>query len=107
MRALRLPSRRTRGRLSGAREKRERCRELGADLAVDRETEDFGGAVDEWTEGRGVDVILDTVGAAFLDKNLKCAAAEQPDQHPAGAARRSTSAARRRRTACRSRTAAR
>ena len=48
----------------------EACRALGADLAVDYQSQDFVGAVREWTNGRGVDVILDMVGGSYLARNL-------------------------------------
>ena len=51
----------------------EKCRavrELGAELAVDFRTTDFAEAVLDWTGGRGVDVILDIVGGAYLDRNV-------------------------------------
>ena len=47
-----------------------RCRELGADLAIDYTSEDFAAAVREFTGGRGADVILDIMGAAYLPRNV-------------------------------------
>ena len=44
---------------AGSAEKCERCRALGADLAVNYREEDFVVAVREMTAGRGVDVVLD------------------------------------------------
>lgn len=44
---------------------------LGAERAIDRHREDFAEVIRELTEGRGVDVILDPVGANYLDANLK------------------------------------
>jgi putative PIG3 family NAD(P)H quinone oxidoreductase len=55
-------------------EKRERVRELGAERVVARESEDFATAVSEWSGGRGVDVILDLVGAAYAERNQLCLA---------------------------------
>jgi len=37
-------------------------KQLGADLAIDYSKEDVTGRVREWTDGRGVDLILNTVG---------------------------------------------
>ncbi|RDV40108.1 NAD(P)H-quinone oxidoreductase [Bradymonadaceae bacterium TMQ3] len=51
--------------------KLESILELGAERAIDRHTEDFAEAIREWTDGEGVDVILDPVGATYLDANLK------------------------------------
>lgn len=45
--------------------------ELGAERAIDRHSEDFSEVIRELTGGRGVDVILDPVGANYLDANLK------------------------------------
>lgn len=45
------------------------CRDLGAELTIDYREEDFAARVMEVT-GTGVDVILDIMGAAYLDRNL-------------------------------------
>lgn len=57
-------------------EKRAACEQLGAELAVDYTTEDFEERVRGWTAGRGVDVILDMVGGAYLERNLRSLAVE-------------------------------
>ncbi|MCU0272417.1 MAG: NAD(P)H-quinone oxidoreductase [Acidimicrobiales bacterium] len=46
------------------------CRELGADLVVDYTAEDWVAATKEATGGRGVDVVLDVIGADYLQRNL-------------------------------------
>lgn len=56
---------------SGGPAKVQASRELGADLAVDHRSEDFVAAVHAFTDGRGVDVVLDVVGAAYLGRNLE------------------------------------
>jgi putative PIG3 family NAD(P)H quinone oxidoreductase len=56
---------------AGSGAKCRACRELGADLAVDYRTGDFAAAAREATGGRGVDVVLDHVGAPYLAANLK------------------------------------
>lgn len=56
--------------------KRRACEQLGAALTVDYTTEDFAQRVVEWTAGRGVDVILDIVGGAYLERNLASLALE-------------------------------
>jgi len=43
---------------------------LGAEVTIDYTTEDFVAATKEATGGRGADVILDIVGAAYLARNL-------------------------------------
>jgi putative PIG3 family NAD(P)H quinone oxidoreductase len=55
---------------AGGPERAARCRELGADAVVDHRAEDFVALAREATGGRGVDVVLDVVGAAYLDRNL-------------------------------------
>ncbi|WP_306533438.1 NAD(P)H-quinone oxidoreductase [Geobacter sp.] len=51
--------------------KMERVKELGADLAIDfTQTPDFSEAVKEFTNKKGVDVILDHVGAKYLAPNM-------------------------------------
>lgn len=47
------------------------CRELGADLAVDYGRDDFVEAVDGFTGGRGVDVVLDVIGGDYVDRNVR------------------------------------
>ncbi|MFJ4297412.1 NAD(P)H-quinone oxidoreductase [Curtobacterium sp. NPDC089689] len=56
---------------SGGDRKVRASRELGADLAIDHQSEDFVAAVLDFTDGRGVDVVLDVVGADYLAKNLR------------------------------------
>jgi len=51
--------------------KMERVKEVGADLAIDfTQTPDFSEAVKEFTNKKGVDVILDHVGAKYLAPNM-------------------------------------
>lgn len=61
---------------AGSEEKCRRCRELGADRAIGYRSEDFVEAVAEATGGRGVDVVLDAIGASYLARNLKCLAVD-------------------------------
>jgi putative PIG3 family NAD(P)H quinone oxidoreductase len=52
-------------------EKMERVREIGADFLINfRETPDFTEAVKEFTNKKGVDLILDHVGAKYLAPNM-------------------------------------
>lgn len=55
---------------AGSEEKCLRCRELGADVAVNYRVGDFVAAAKEATGGRGVDVVLDSIGAPYLEQNL-------------------------------------
>jgi putative PIG3 family NAD(P)H quinone oxidoreductase len=52
------------------------CLSLGAERAIDYKREDFVAEVRESTGGRGVDVLLDMVGAPYLARNLECLAVE-------------------------------
>ena len=56
---------------SGTPAKLERCRELGADLAISYRDDDFVAAVADFTGGRGADVILDIMGAPYLARNIE------------------------------------
>jgi len=53
-----------------------RCRDLGADLAVDYHQEDFEALCLEATDDRGVDVVLDCIGGPYLEKNLRALTTE-------------------------------
>ncbi len=55
---------------AGSPQKLARCRELGADVAVNYREEDFVAAVRDATGGAGADVILDIMGASYLARNL-------------------------------------
>ncbi len=55
---------------AGRPDKVETCRDQGADLAINYRTEDFVARTLEFTEGEGVDVILDMVGAEYLTRNI-------------------------------------
>jgi putative PIG3 family NAD(P)H quinone oxidoreductase len=55
---------------AGSPAKLELCRELGAEITIGHRDEDFVARVREATGGAGADVILDIMGAAYLDRNL-------------------------------------
>jgi putative PIG3 family NAD(P)H quinone oxidoreductase len=59
---------------AGSAEKCAACERLGASRAINYREEDFVAAVREATGGRGVDVLLDMVGAEYLARNLECLA---------------------------------
>jgi putative PIG3 family NAD(P)H quinone oxidoreductase len=61
---------------AGSPEKLQRCRELGADLAINYNEEDFVAAVSDLTGGSGADVILDIMGAEYLQRNVTALATE-------------------------------
>ena len=50
--------------------KHDAVRALGADVLIDYTTTDFATAVRDATDGRGVDVVLDIMGAAYLSRNI-------------------------------------
>ena len=59
---------------AGSPAKLARCRELGADLAINYRDEDFVAAVLDFTGGRGADVILDIMGGSYLAQNVSALA---------------------------------
>ncbi|PLX35881.1 MAG: NAD(P)H-quinone oxidoreductase [Hyphomicrobiales bacterium] len=61
---------------AGSEEKCEKCRELGADHAINYLTTDFVDAVKSATGGHGADVILDMVGGDYIERNYSAAAIE-------------------------------
>jgi len=56
---------------AGADGKCEQCLKLGADLAINYKRGPFAPAVKAATDGRGVDVILDSIGGAYLPGNIE------------------------------------
>jgi putative PIG3 family NAD(P)H quinone oxidoreductase len=50
--------------------KHDELRKLGADLAIDYTTADFVALTREFTGGRGADVVLDIIGAKYLNRNI-------------------------------------
>jgi putative PIG3 family NAD(P)H quinone oxidoreductase len=59
----------------GSTAKGERCRRLGADLVIDYTREDFVEIV-RAANGRGADVVLDIMGAAYLARNVDVLASD-------------------------------
>ena len=62
--------------VAGGEEKTEVARALGADVVIDRNTQDFVEVVKEVTEGRGADVVYDPVGGDTYARSTKCIAFE-------------------------------
>ncbi|KAK9152608.1 hypothetical protein Sjap_000088 [Stephania japonica] len=56
---------------AGSEEKLAVCKDLGADVCINYKTEDFVARVKEETGGKGVDVILDSIGASYFQRNLE------------------------------------
>ena len=50
--------------------KLEACRALGADLAIDYASQDFVAECAAFTNGAGVDVVLDVIGGDYVNKNI-------------------------------------
>ncbi|ACU69031.1 NAD(P)H quinone oxidoreductase, PIG3 family [Catenulispora acidiphila DSM 44928] len=61
---------------AGTAAKLRACRDLGADVGVNYRDEDFVERVAEVTDGQGVDVILDNMGAVYLDRNVQALAVD-------------------------------
>ncbi len=55
---------------AGSTSKLDLCSELGAEILINHRDEDFVERVREATNGSGADVILDIIGAAYLDRNV-------------------------------------
>lgn len=55
---------------AGSPAKLERCAALGAEILVDYREQDFVEVVREATGGHGADVVLDNMGAAYLQRNV-------------------------------------
>ncbi len=59
---------------AGTQAKCDACKRIGAADAIDYRTTDFVERVAELTGGRGVDVVLDIVGGAYLERNIRAIA---------------------------------
>ena len=59
---------------AGSDEKCAACLALGADHAINYKTQDFKEEVKRLTDGKGVDVILDMVGGAYVAREVECLA---------------------------------
>ena len=61
---------------AGTEEKCRACIDIGAEHAINYRTTDFVEAVQEWTNGKGVNLILDIISGDYVAKNIKCLAVE-------------------------------
>jgi len=59
---------------AGTKEKLDRCAELGADILINYREQDFVEEIKKATDGAGADVILDNMGAKYLDRNVRALA---------------------------------
>src|SRR5688500_14215956 len=55
---------------AGTQAKLDVCRELGAEVGINYRDEDFVERIKDATGGRGVDVVLDNMGAKYLARNI-------------------------------------
>ncbi|MHA5049612.1 NAD(P)H-quinone oxidoreductase [Streptomyces sp. SD15] len=56
---------------AGSKDKLEFCGELGADILINYREQDFVEELKRATDGAGADVILDNMGAKYLDRNVQ------------------------------------
>ena len=61
---------------AGSPDKLALTRELGAQITISYKDEDFVARINEETDGAGADVILDIMGAAYLDRNIEALASD-------------------------------
>jgi putative PIG3 family NAD(P)H quinone oxidoreductase len=59
---------------AGSAVKCKACLELGADAAINYHDRDFVEVINQLTQNKGVDVILDIIGGDYFPRNLKCLA---------------------------------
>ncbi len=59
---------------AGTKEKLEYCARLGADILINYREQDFVAEIEQATNGAGADVILDNMGAKYLDRNIRALA---------------------------------
>ncbi|MFN9503468.1 MAG: NAD(P)H-quinone oxidoreductase [Rubrivivax sp.] len=59
---------------AGSADKCDACLRWGADAAVNYLEQDFVAEVKRWTDGKGVDVVLDMVAGEYLGRELQCVA---------------------------------
>ncbi|WP_329187012.1 NAD(P)H-quinone oxidoreductase [Streptomyces sp. NBC_01428] len=59
---------------AGTKEKLDLCAELGADILINYREQDFVEEIERATDGAGADVILDNMGAKYLDRNVRALA---------------------------------
>lgn len=61
---------------TGKEEKLTVCSNHGADVVINYKTQNFADEILKETEGKGVDVILDFVGASYWELHMKCIATD-------------------------------
>ncbi|MFT4569963.1 MAG: NADPH2:quinone reductase [Hyphomicrobiaceae bacterium] len=61
---------------AGSAEKLTRAAQLGVDVGINYHEADFAEVILEQTQGRGVDIVLDFIGASYLKQNIACLASQ-------------------------------
>ena len=56
--------------VTASKSKHKVCKNLGADITIDYRTQNFEEVIKEITQGKGVDVIIDFLGASYFQKNI-------------------------------------
>jgi putative PIG3 family NAD(P)H quinone oxidoreductase len=59
---------------AGSAEKCQKCLELGADAVANYKQDDWVAIARDATGGKGVDVVLDSIGGSYLERNLEALA---------------------------------
>ncbi|MFF8474695.1 NAD(P)H-quinone oxidoreductase [Streptomyces sp. NPDC015414] len=59
---------------AGTKEKLDYCARLGADILINYREQDFVAEIKQATDGAGADVILDNMGAKYLNRNVQALA---------------------------------
>jgi NADPH:quinone reductase-like Zn-dependent oxidoreductase len=57
---------------AGGPDKCQRCLDLGADRTIDYQSEDFVAVVRQWTDRKGVEVVVDHVGKKTFAGSIRC-----------------------------------
>jgi len=57
---------------AGSQEKIDFCKSYGADDGINYKEQDFAKEIDRLTNGNGVDIIVDFIGADYFERNLQC-----------------------------------
>ena len=61
---------------TGKEDKLKVCRDHGADVMINYKTQNFADEILKETGGKGVDVIIDFVGASYWESHMKCIATD-------------------------------
>ena len=62
--------------ITASASKLDTCISLGADLAIDYNQEDFVESTQTWTDGKGINLIIDLVGGEYLQRNVRAIASK-------------------------------